>query len=103
MPEYTQTYFDSVTKSQEVALNAATAWADQVQSAWDGLFNQATSEPQVPNPVELVNVTFDNLEKLLDVQRDYYTGIAQAYAPMVEKVAADAKRTATSVKTTAKA
>jgi hypothetical protein len=94
MPEYTQTYFDTITKSQEVALNAATAWADHVQSTWDGLFNQVKAEPQVPNPVELVSVTFDNLEKLLDLQRDYFTGIAEAYAPLVEQVASDAKQAA---------
>ena len=91
MPEYTQTYLDTLTKSQEVALNAATAWADHIQATWDGVFAQAKSEPQVPSPVELVKSTFDNLEKLLDLQRDYYTGIAQAYAPLVEQVAADAK------------
>ena len=94
MPEYTQTLFDTITKSQEVALNAAAAWADHVQSTWDGVFTQVKAEPQVPNPVDLVAVTFDNLEKLLDVQRDYYTGIAQAYAPLVEQVATDAKQAA---------
>jgi hypothetical protein len=94
MPEYTQTFFDTITKSQEVALNTATAWADHVQSMWDGVFTQVKAEPQVPNPVELVAITFDNLEKLLDLQRDYYTGIAQAYAPLVEQVTSDAKQAA---------
>jgi hypothetical protein len=91
MPETTQTYLDTVTKSQEVALNAASAWADHVQSTWDSVFAQAKSEPELPNPVDLVNGTFDQLEKLLGLQRDYFTGIAQAYAPLVEQVAADAK------------
>ena len=94
MPEYTQTYLDTITKSQEVALNAATAWADHVRATWDSVFAQAKAEPQVPSPVDVVSATFDNLEKLLGLQRDYYTGIAQAYAPLVEQVAADAKNAA---------
>ncbi len=94
MPEYTQTYLDTITKSQEVALNAATAWADHVRATWDSVFAQAKAEPQVPSPVDVVSATFDNLEKLLGLQRDYYTGIAQAYAPLVEQVAADAENAA---------
>jgi hypothetical protein len=93
-PDYTQTYFDTVTKSQEVALSAATAWADHVQNTWDGLFGQAKAQPEVPNPVDVVGSTFDQLQKLLDLQRDYYTGIAKAYAPLVDQVAADAKTAA---------
>jgi hypothetical protein len=92
-PEYTLTYLDTITKSQQVALDAAAAWADQAQTAWDSLFDQATSDRQVPNPVELVSTTFDNFERLLQLQRDYYTGIAKAYAPFVEQLAADAKAT----------
>ena len=94
MPEYTQTYLDTITKSQEVALNAATAWADHVQATWDSAFAQAKAEPQAPNPVDLVGVTFDNIEKLVGLQRDYFTGIAQAYAPLVDQLAADAKSAA---------
>ncbi len=94
MIQYTQTYLDAITGSQEVALSAATAWADHVQQTWDSAFAQITAEPQVPNLVELVNATFDNLEKRLGLQRDFYAGIAQAYAPLVEQVAADVKTAA---------
>jgi hypothetical protein len=90
-PDATQTYFDSITKTQELTLNAATAWAEHVQSTWDSLVSQATTEPKVPSPVEIVGVTFDSIEKLLDLQRDYFTGLAEAYAPIVEQITTEAK------------
>ncbi|MGH9116627.1 MAG: hypothetical protein ACRD0A_01735 [Acidimicrobiales bacterium] len=94
MPDYTQTYLDTITKSQEVTLTAATAWADHVQATWDSAVAQAKAEPQVPNPVDLVGVAFDSIEKLLGLQRDYFTGLAQAYAPLVDQLAAEAKNAA---------
>ena len=50
--------------------------------------------PEVPNPVDVVGATFDQLQRLLELQRDYYTGIAKAYAPLVDQLAADARTTA---------
>jgi hypothetical protein len=96
-PEYTQTVYDAISKSQEVAVNVATAWADHVQSTWDGFLGQASSEPKVPSPVEIVGATFDSLEKLLDLQRDYYTGLADAYAPLFEQVTSDVRTAASTL------
>jgi hypothetical protein len=94
MPDYTQTYIDTLTRTQEVALNAASAWTEHLQETWDNAFRQVSGEPRMPNPLEIVNATFDNVEKVVGLQREFYTGVAQAYAPLIEQGAAEAKRAA---------
>jgi hypothetical protein len=94
MPDYTQTYIDTLTRTQETALNAASAWTEHLQETWDNAFRQVSGEPRMPNPVEVVNATFDNVEKVVGLQREFYIGVAQAYAPLIEQGASEAKRVA---------
>jgi hypothetical protein len=97
MSNLTQQYIDAATKSQEVALDAVRSWNEQVQKTWEASRQNASNlvagQP-LPGPVEVVDATFDSLEKLLDVQRDYYHAAAEAFAPLVEQALANAESVA---------
>jgi hypothetical protein len=97
MSNLTQQYIDAATKSQEVALDAVKSWNEQVQKVWEvsrqNASNLVTGQP-LPGPVEVVDATFDNLEKLLNVQRDCYHAVAEAFAPFVEQALANAESVA---------
>jgi hypothetical protein len=91
---FTQQYFDAATKSREVALDAAKSWTEQLQKTWEASRENASNlvagQP-LPAPVEVVDSTFDSLEKLLGIQRDYYHAVAEAFAPVVEQAVANAQ------------
>jgi hypothetical protein len=90
---FTQQYIDAANKSQEVALDAVKSWTEQVQKAWEAsrenTSNLVAGQP-LPAPVEVVDATFDSLEKLLKIQRGYHA-IADAYTPVVEQAVANAQ------------
>ena len=97
MPNLTQQYIDAAAKSQEVALDAVKTWSEQVQQAWEASRQNASNlvaGPPLPGPVEVVDATFESLEKLLNVQRDYYHAAVEAFAPIVEQALANAESVA---------
>jgi hypothetical protein len=82
------------TMGRQIALDAVKSWTEQVQKAWEAsrenTSNLVAGQP-LPAPVEVVDATFDSLEKLLKMQRGYYHAIADAYTPVVEQAVANAQ------------
>jgi hypothetical protein len=88
MTEMSQQYLDAVSKSQQAVLNALQAWTEQVQSGFEAAVGKGL-RPGVPSPVELVDSTFDNIEKVVKIQHDFLHAVAEAFGPAVQRTLAD--------------
>jgi hypothetical protein len=76
----TREYAEAITKTQEVFLNAAKEWAEIVRTTQDISLSDG-----IPSPVEFVERGFDQVEQVFALQRKLVQGVAQAYAPVVER------------------
>ncbi len=87
-----QQYTEAVTKSQAVFLESAQAWAQYVQDGSQRLAQQVPTPGEPVNPVELIDGTFDRIDRIVGMQRDLYRGLAEAVTPYVESLATEATK-----------
>jgi hypothetical protein len=76
----TREYAQAITKTQEVFLNAAKEWAEILRATQD-----ISLSDRIPTPVEVVERGFDQIEQVFSLQRKLVQGVAEAYAPVVER------------------
>ena len=73
-------FLQAVRESQQAIVDAVSAWSQTVQT-------YATSAPQLPDPrqlpsaEEIINNTFDLVEKLVAGQREFARNLVAAAAP----------------------
>jgi hypothetical protein len=87
-----QQFLDAVQQSQRAIVEAVGAWAKSVESMQTA-YPPVPERPRLPDPLAVVEHTFDFAEKMLAAQREFARSLLSAAAPAFPKQESEAGMT----------